>query len=99
MFIKYLTAEGQRVKFVLTGEKAIEMVKKESFDIVLLDFKLPGISGLEVLKKIKDVSPEVKVIMMSGIGDKDLEDKFIEKGASGCLWKPFKLVDIEKILK
>lgn len=98
MLIKYLSAEGARVKFVLTGEKAVELVKKEHFDVVFLDISLPGISGIEVLDNIMEVSPETKVIMMSGIGNNDLIDKLKQKGASGCLLKPFKLEEIEKIL-
>lgn len=99
MLIRFLSSEKARVKFVLTGEKAVELVKKEYFDVVFLDIGLPDISGMEVLDKIKEVSPETKVIMMTGkIVTNDLIKKVKKKGASKCIQKPFKIEGIEKIL-
>lgn len=99
MLIKHLSIGGRKVKYVLTGKKAIEKVKKEYFDVVFLDILLPELSGIEVLDKIKKISPEIKVIMMTGkIVNNDLMKQLYEKGASRCLQKPFKIEEIEKIL-
>lgn len=99
MLSKYLSIGGHRVKYVLMGKKAVDQVEKEYFDVVFLDIFLPGLSGIEVLDKIKIISPDTKVIMMTGkIVNNDLRKEVSEKGASRCLQKPFKMEEIEKIL-
>ena len=99
ILVKYFSPEGARVKFSLTGEKAIELAKKEHFDLVFLDVHLPGISGIEVIDKIKAILPEAKIIMISGrIVNNKLINKVKKKGASGYLQKPFRLGEIDKIL-
>jgi YesN/AraC family two-component response regulator len=52
-----------------TGEKGMEIFKQEDFDLVVLDFNLPGIDGLEVYKKMKDLRPKTAVMMFSGYRD------------------------------
>ena len=100
MFVKWLSLEGLRVKSASTGKKAIYLAKKEKFDFVFLDIIMPGIPSIEVLKKIKKLSPKTKVIMMSGklIGE-DLLNELRQKGASGFLQKPFKIEDIMRAIK
>jgi len=88
LFNDLLTKEKCAVRTASTGEEALEIVAKESFDVVLLDIKLPGMSGLEALKKIKDIRPELVVIMITGFGyDEDLIAKSKEYGCSGYIGK------------
>lgn len=94
---KYFEEKEHKVISVSTGEKAIELIKKKHFDFVMLDIVMPGISGIEVLDKIKEISPETKVIMMSGIFNRDLINKVKKKGAYRYIQKPFKIEDLEKI--
>lgn len=99
MFKKWLFLEEHRVKSALTGKKAINLIKKNDFDIVFLDILMPGITAVEVLEKIKEVSPETRVIMMTGqLADRYLLDEMKQKGASGFLQKPFKIEDVNKII-
>jgi two-component system cell cycle sensor histidine kinase/response regulator CckA len=100
MFIKWLGLKGLRVKSASTGKKAIQLVKKKKFDFVFLDIIMPGILSIEVLEKIKKISPKTKVIMMSGklIG-KDILNELKQKGASGFLQKPFKIEDIMRAIR
>jgi len=71
-----------------TGEDALEILKKETFDVVLLDIKLPGMSGLEVLKNIRDTHKSLPVVMITGFGfDEDLIAKTKQFGCSGYLGK------------
>ncbi len=100
MFTKWLSSEGHQVKSALTGKTAISLVKKESFDVVFLDIVMPGISGVEVLERIKEISPKTKVIMITGsLLKKDTWDGLKQKGASGYIQKPFKMEDITKCLE
>jgi len=71
-----------------TGEQALEILKKESFDVVLLDIKLPGMSGLEVLKNIREKNKNLPVVMITGFGfDEELIAKTKEFGCSGYIGK------------
>ena len=75
-----------------TGEEALKILKKEPFDVVLLDIKLPGMSGLEVLKNIREFDKNLPVVMITGFGfDEDLIAKTKQFGCSDisvkiCLW-------------
>jgi len=71
-----------------TGEQALEILKKEAVDVVLLDIKLPGMSGLEVLKNIRDAHKDLPVVMITGFGfDEDLIAKTKQFGCSGYIGK------------
>ena len=66
----------------------MEILKKESFDVVLLDIKLPGMSGLEVLKNIREKNKNLPVVMITGFGfDEELIAKTKEFGCSGYIGK------------
>lgn len=96
---KCLSANKHKVKTSSKSQEAIEWIKKEYFDVVFLDIMMPGISGVEILEEIKKVSPDIKIIMMTGkMIDRDFVKKMKDKGAWECIQKPFKLGDIEKIL-
>ena len=88
LFNDLLKKENCIVKSAATGEEALTKINGEDFDIVLLDIKLPGISGLETLKQIRASKPNLIVIMITGFGyDDDLIKKSQELGCSGYIGK------------
>jgi len=88
LFDELLKKERRVVRSVSSGEEALDMLNKEDFDIVLLDIKLSGMSGLEALKKIKDLKPKTAVVMITGFGyDEDLINKSKEYGCCGYIGK------------
>ncbi len=88
LFSELLQREGCSVKTATSGEEAVPVVQAEDFDVVLLDIKLGGMSGLETLKKIKEVKPHFSVIMITGFGyDEQLIAKSREYGCSGYIGK------------
>ncbi len=88
LFDELLKKERCVVRSVSSGEEALDMLNKEDFDIVLLDIKLSGMSGLEALKKIKDLKPKTAVVMITGFGyDEDLINKSKEYGCCGYIGK------------
>ena len=87
---------GYRVSLAEDGYKAIEMAKKEHFDIVLTDVKMPGINGVETFREIKRYSPSTIVIMMTGYSVEELLKQAMEMGAHAVIYKPF---DVEKLIK
>ncbi len=88
LFNDLFKKEGCLVKTASTGEESVEMIAKEDFEVVLMDIKLSGMSGLEALKKIKELKPETVVIMITGFGyDEDLISKSKEYGCAGYIGK------------
>ncbi len=90
-----LNYKGYQVKTAPDGLSGIEALKKNNFDAVLLDIKMPGLSGIDVLEKIRQLNPALPVIMVSGHGTIDLALKSTRLGAYDFLEKP---VDAERLL-
>ena len=88
----------QRKCIVLTansGKEGLAIVKKEKPDIVLLDVKMEGMNGLEVLKEIKAIDSAVKVIMVTVAADKETRQKAEELGADDFIKKPLNTTYLE----
>jgi len=79
-----------------TAEKAFARLEADSYDVVLTDISMPGLSGLELLGHIRQKFPNTPVIMISGIGDQDHALGLIKLGAFDFLLKPFSLDVVEK---
>lgn len=89
-----LEKEGYSVTIAGNGKAAIEKVEKQRFDLVLTDLVMPPIDGLGVLEKVKAVSPDTMVILLTGFGDLKSAIKAIQLGAEDYLLKP---IDVEEI--
>ncbi len=78
-----------------SGEEALAILKNETFDVVLLDIKLPGMSGLEVLKEIRLRYASLPVVMITGFGfDEELIDKSKQFGCCGYIGKNMPVAQI-----
>jgi DNA-binding response OmpR family regulator len=86
---KILGGEGFSVRTVADGEKALPLLPEDTPDIAFLDLMLPGISGLDLLERIKRDYPEMVVIMMTGYSTLDTAITFLKNGAFDFLPKPF----------
>jgi len=87
--------EGYDIITARSGEEALKILKEQNMDLILLDVWLPGIDGVQTLKEIKDIKPDIPVIMISGHGNIDLAVKATRMGAYDFLEKPLSL---EKVL-
>jgi two-component system response regulator (stage 0 sporulation protein F) len=76
------------------GKQALEIISKEDPDLILLDMKMPGMDGLELLRRLQLVSCRAKVIMMTAYGELDMLDEATKLGALAHFTKPF---DIEEL--
>lgn len=94
LLTEVFSSEGYRTYQASNGKLALEIVKKESPDMVLLDMKIPGMDGLEILKRIKEINTQVKVIMMTAYGELDMIKEATELGALMHFTKPF---DIDEL--
>jgi len=88
MLGQMLELAGHLVESAETGEAALEFLDRESFDVVFLDVRLPGIDGLKALSRIRDLHPTVSVIMMSGHGTIETAVRAVRQGAVDFLEKP-----------
>ena len=89
MLAKTFEAEGYHALTSGTGEEGVARVLREGADLVLTDLKLPGMSGLQVLKTLKDKKPLLPVIMMTAFGSIETAVKAVKAGAYDFLTKPF----------
>jgi DNA-binding NtrC family response regulator len=87
--IRNLDAEG-----VTTGEEALESIGKRTVDVILLDVRLPGIDGVQVLKKVKQRYPDTEVILFTGHADAETAVRVMELGAFDYLIKPVPFDDL-----
>ncbi|MEA3353267.1 MAG: response regulator [Campylobacterota bacterium] len=98
-----LSSRDVKIEDALDGEQAIEMAKKEKPDVVFLDVVMPKKDGIETLKELKEIYPDIKVIMASSMGTKDKIVESLKIGAMGFLQKPFEedsfLEKFDEVLK
>jgi len=87
--------ENYRIISARNGVEGIQMVTKEKPELVLLDIKMPGLSGMEVLDKVKTIDGNLDVIMLSGHGDTQNVVESIRRGASEFINKPFNIEEVE----
>src|SRR5437870_5123189 len=84
-----LSAEGYRVELAKTGEEGLEAYGRRPFDLVLLDVSMPGMGGLSTLEEILKADSEAVVLMITAYATFDTAVSAWEKGAFGCIRKPF----------
>ncbi len=90
---------GHDVTFCEDGESALKVLENHTFDAAIVDLRMPGISGWDVIDHIKKVSPETEVIISTGHGDLEAAIQAVRKGAYDFLPKPCKLFEISAALK
>lgn len=86
--ILFLKEKGYDVKPVISGQDAIECCKEEKFDIIFLDENMPGLSGLETLAKIKELEPDVPVVMVTKSEEESIMNQAIGNKIADYLIKP-----------
>ena len=91
-----LSHEGYEVLTVETGEDAVKEAEKFSFDLLITDLKLPGMDGWGVVSRVKEMNPEIKVVVISAFGNDDAPQKAKSFGASHFFNKPFEMTRIKE---
>jgi DNA-binding NtrC family response regulator len=84
-----LSRQGHNVKLAEDGYQGLELLKEKYFDLVILDLKMPGIDGMQVLEKIKESSPETAVVVITGYATVESAVEAMKRGAYDFLPKPF----------
>ena len=96
---KRLGKRGMAVTPAYTGTEAIQTIRKNDFDVAVLDLKMEDMDGIEVLKIFKKAYPEMAVIMLTGHGSEQAAKEGIEYGAFDYLTKPCELEDLIKKIR
>jgi DNA-binding NtrC family response regulator len=90
---------GFRVAGAGDGEAALELARRREFDVAVIDMRLPGMSGLELLKKIREEHPECEVLLLTGQGSIESAVEAMKAGAYDYLTKPFPLRELEILVE
>jgi DNA-binding NtrC family response regulator len=80
------------------GDEALQVISKENIDLVTLDLRMPGLSGIDVLREIKKIKADVEVIVITGYGTLTNAQEAIRYGAGDFISKPFNVADIIAII-
>ena len=96
---RILSEDGYEVKTVYRGKEGIAKLEKEVFDIVITDLKIPDISGMDVLRYIKENLPDVQVIMITGYSTITTAVESIKQGAFDYIPKPFTPDELLKVVR
>ena len=81
-----------------SGEEALKIVEKDDVKLILLDVMLPGINGIEVLRRVKNINKDINVIMITGYPDESKAKEAVKEGVYDYIIKPFDLFYLELIL-
>jgi DNA-binding NtrC family response regulator len=81
------------------GESALKLINEDEPEVMIVDLKMPGIDGLQVLKTVKETRPDIEVIILTGHGHEEDRELCMELGAFAYLQKPLDINELSKIIK
>lgn len=100
--VNVLQALGYAVKGANRGETALELMRKEAFDLMVLDYKMPGMTGFEVFQEARALHPNMAVVLVTGHGTPEIINEANRMGFNAILLKPFSSDElrgaVEKVL-
>ena len=94
----HLTESGHSVNDVFDGLAALKAIKEGEYDLALFDLQMPGMDGLSLLAKVREIRPEMSVAIITGHGNMDVAIQALRLGATDFLTKPVKLLELDAVL-
>jgi len=95
----WLKDAGYQVATAESGEEALEMIEKQDFSVMILDVRLPGKTGITVLKEVRALKPEIKSIIITAYPSTELAAEAMKLGAVDYLIKPIAPDDLERLIR
>ncbi len=92
------TKMGLGVETFTNPVPAMEAMERYPFDIVVTDLKMNGMNGMEVLKRVKDINPEAKVVIITGYAQLDTASEAFRRGVFDFIAKPFRLDELKRVI-
>src|ERR1700687_4643310 len=99
MTLQELSRRGFNVTLASSGEEALALFRKEPFPLVTTDLKMPGMSGLDVLRSVKTIDPDTEVLIATGYGSQEDAIECLKSGAFDYLYKPFHMDEFAALLQ
>ncbi len=96
---RLLSRRGFDVKIAFDGPTALRFIAEEQFDVVVLDIKMPGMDGIQVLEEIIRFSADIRVILLTGHYFSTEEEATLKHGAYAYLLKPYPIMDLVNLIK
>lgn len=96
---RFFISRGLAVDLACDGAEALDMFKHGTYDLLLTDLRMPGLDGLQLLAAVKDMRPEVPVVIISGYGDAETVVSALKGGAENFLAKPIKIDLLHKVVE
>ncbi len=90
---------GMEVTSAQTADEAFVMIEREPFDIIIIDFMLPGIDGLQAIKTIRKTRPDMRIILQTAYATSEKEKEALAMGAWGVVEKPMDLDRLTRLIK
>lgn len=87
--VNVLQSQGYLVKGATRGEMAVELLGKESFDILLVDYRMPGMNGFQVFQAAREANADMACVLVTAHGTKDVMEEATRLGFDAILLKPF----------
>lgn len=98
VFRTYLSKAGYRIDEACDGIEALEALKATTYDFAVVDYRMPRMDGMELLAEMRDLYPDLPVVIMTGHGADDVLNEARELGAVGGLNKPFRLKELDSLM-
>ncbi|MEP7327034.1 MAG: HD domain-containing phosphohydrolase [Gemmatimonadota bacterium] len=95
---KYLAHQGFEVSTAASGEEALKLLQKQKIACILLDVKMPGISGVDLVPRIMDIEPNVALLMLTAVNDATSAALCMQRGAMDYLTKPIELTELSRAI-
>lgn len=96
--VRLILERDYELSFASDGEDALKQFQRKPADLVLLDIKMPGLNGLEVLKHVRATTPQIGVFLLTGYDDDALEKQALELGALGIIHKPPAFAEVRQLV-
>src|SRR3990172_6027122 len=94
-----LTASGYSVRSAPSGERALQIMEPSEFDLIITDLKMSGMSGMDLIARVKERAPHLSIVILSGYGDMDDVIKAMRVGITDYLKKPFSIDEVLDVVK
>ena len=85
---------GYAARGATRGDAALDLLRRDPFDLVIVDYRMPGMNGFEVLEQARGLRPEAQFLLLTGFGTADVVDQAPARGFHSVLLKPFRRDDL-----
>lgn len=99
LFFQTLQKGGYQVRTAESGEDAVVLLQKESFDLALIDIRMSPTDGFSLLEKVKKTYPSMKTVMISAFSTPDTQTRSLQLGADRCLTKPVEISELKDAIE